>query len=936
LNAPKSESNRVTWSSRNLCLAGLILLFAFSANLLGAAPKILAGCEINYPPFCIVKDDGTADGFSVELIKAAAKAMNYEVDFVTGTWSEMKTSLKKGQVDALPLVGRTPEREADFDFTVPYLTLRGCIVVRSDVEDIKSVKDLKGKEVAVMKADNVEEFLLRNDFGLNIIPYPDFAQALKSLSLGGHDAVIIQKFVARKLILEKGFNNLKIIERPIEGFFQDFCFAVKEGDKKHLAILNEGLSKIVADGTYEYLHAKWFAFMEIPSERAIVVGGDQNFPPFEFLNSSGLPEGFNVDVVNAVASATGLEIRIHLAPWKETLEKLNSSEIDLIQGMLYSPERATNYLFSSPFSVNHCVAVVRKSDKKVPESLEDLQGLRLVVQRNDIMHDYILKHRLDAFASVVDSQQDALIGVVIGKYDCALVARMTAIYWIGKYGWDNLEIGQEPLISPDYCFSSRRDQKALIAKLNEGLKIINESGEFQRIQNRWLGIDADPYRKYAVFFKYAGSLIVILMLLVMAGFIWSWSLKRQVAFKTLALKSSEEQFRSLIEGAPYAILVQHDEKFLYLNQAAAELLGGKSGKELIGQSVFDFLAPEFHEELKQQIHTLNVNRKNVPLRVASIIRKDGRKVSVEVTAVPTFFEGKKGALVFMRDISRQQQLEAQLRQSSKMEAVGHLAGGVAHDYNNMLSVILGYTEMAMSRLEEADPIKADLLEVYSAAERSAQITNHLLAFARKQTIAPQSLNINQTIEVMLNMLRRLIGEDIELVWQPADDLRLVCLDPAQIDQILANLCVNARDAINGVGKIFISTENLHVDRQESSDPVVPGDYVVLQIKDTGCGMTDEIKNKIFEPFFTTKEFGRGTGLGLATVYGIIKQNDGYIFVESEIGAGTTFRILFPAFASNTGDEFFDNNNDFLPDGNGETLLLVEDDQAILNLSRKIL
>jgi signal transduction histidine kinase len=182
----------------------------------------------------------------------------------------------------------------------------------------------------------------------------------------------------------------------------------------------------------------------------------------------------------------------------------------------------------------------------------------------------------------------------------------------------------------------------------------------------------------------------------------------------------------------------------------------------------------------------------------------------------------------------------------------------------------------------------------------------------------------------------LIGEDIELVWQPADDLRLVCLDPAQIDQILANLCVNARDAINGVGKIFISTENLHVDRQESSDPVVPGDYVVLQIKDTGCGMTDEIKNKIFEPFFTTKEFGRGTGLGLATVYGIIKQNDGYIFVESEIGAGTTFRILFPAFASNTGDEFFDNNNDFLPDGNGETLLLVEDDQAILNLSRKIL
>ena len=229
--------------------------------------------------------------------------------------------------------------------------------------------------------------------------------------------------------------------------------------------------------------------------------------------------------------------------------------------------------------------------------------------------------------------------------------------------------------------------------------------------------------------------------------------------------------------------------------------------------------------------------------------------------------------------------EAQLLQAQKMESVGRLAGGVAHDFNNMLGVILGHTELALKKMEPSHPGVADLTEVRKAAERSTDLIRQLLAYARKQTITPKVLDLNQTVEGMLRMLMRLIGEDIELVWRPAEDLWPVCMDPSQLDQIMTNLCVNARDAVSGHGRIIIETARV----VEAEDfhllypGVTPGDYVQLSIEDNGCGMDDFTVKQLFEPFFTTKGVGKGTGLGLSTVYGIVRQNEGYIHVESELG-----------------------------------------------------
>jgi len=311
------------------------------------------------------------------------------------------------------------------------------------------------------------------------------------------------------------------------------------------------------------------------------------------------------------------------------------------------------------------------------------------------------------------------------------------------------------------------------------------------------------------------------------------------------------------------------------------------------------------------------------------------------------FEGPDEALAglvgIIVDITERKQaeqeklkLQDQLILAQKMESVGRLAGGVAHDFNNMLGVILGNAELAMKEVGPAHPLRKDLEEIHKAAERSADLTRQLLAFARKQTVAPRVLDLNETVGRMLTMLQRLVGEDIDLIWMPGRDLWQVRIDPAQVDQIMMNLAVNARDAIAGVGKISIETGNVIADAAYcvAHVGIVPGEYVILALSDNGSGMDRETLTNIFEPFFTTKE-GKGTGLGLATVYGIVKQNNGVISVYSEPGKGTTFKICLPRYAGKTARDAAGEATASAT-GGPETVLLVEDEAMLLKLAKTML
>jgi two-component system, cell cycle sensor histidine kinase and response regulator CckA len=282
-------------------------------------------------------------------------------------------------------------------------------------------------------------------------------------------------------------------------------------------------------------------------------------------------------------------------------------------------------------------------------------------------------------------------------------------------------------------------------------------------------------------------------------------------------------------------------------------------------------------------------------------------------------------------------LEEQLQQAQKMESVGRLAGGVAHDFNNMLGVILGYVGFALDQVPAPNPLREDLEEIHKAATRSAELTRQLLAFARRQVIAPKVLDLNSTVSGLVAMLQRLIGEGVRLEWKPGADIWSVRVDPSQIDQILANLCINARDAMNGTGQLTIAASNVSLEEANSVrfGRIQPGDYVRLAVVDTGCGMDQQTQSRLFEPFFTTKAMGKGTGLGLSTVYGIVKQNGGYVAVESSIGKGTTMAVYLPRHVGALSAECETEGED-LPPTSQETVLLVEDEPAMLEMTTRVL
>lgn len=408
-----------------------------------------------------------------------------------------------------------------------------------------------------------------------------------------------------------------------------------------------------------------------------------------------------------------------------------------------------------------------------------------------------------------------------------------------------------------------------------------------------------------------------------------------------ALQQSEERFRDLSSMATEGIMIHEDGIIADANRAFAELAGYESVDDLVGKrgtQVVPF-TPESRRRIEDHMLSESTDTYEVEL-----VRPDGSRLWAETSGREVTYRGRQARLVLLRNVTERKhgehalrRSEERLRQSQKMESVGRLAGGVAHDFNNMLGVILGHADLAMRQVDPNDPVHEDLHEIREAAKRSAAITQQLLGFARKQVVAPAKLDLNTSVEPMLSMLRRLIGEDIELVWLPGDGLGSVEMDPSQLDQILMNLCANARDAIAAAGRVTIETAAAPLDASFCTlhEGCVPGDYVRLSVRDTGRGMQQETLEHVFEPFFTTKDIGEGTGLGMATVYGIVKQNGGYVEVASEPGLGTVVDIYLPRTEV---EEIADGRAGVLASapGSAEVVLLVEDEPSLLALSERIL
>ena len=415
-----------------------------------------------------------------------------------------------------------------------------------------------------------------------------------------------------------------------------------------------------------------------------------------------------------------------------------------------------------------------------------------------------------------------------------------------------------------------------------------------------------------------------------------------------ALLESEESFRRIFDESSDPILLLKENAFTECNQAALTLLGNIPRDSLIHSTPADISPP------RQPDGSPSAAASEARIREAFAsghqrfewvyLKADGTKLFVDVSLTPIVIRGERILHVAWRDITERkraeeekERLRSQLMHAHKMESVGRLAGGVAHDFNNILQTILGYAEMSLLKVSAADPLHHTLQQILQAGRRSADLTRQLLAFARKQVVNPRVLDLNDIIPGMLQMLQRLIGENINLVWMPGHKLWNLRMDPSQVDQILANLVVNARDAIDGSGRISIETGNRVVDKEYCADHLecVPGEYVTLTVSDDGCGINRENIPNIFEPFFTTKGLGQGTGLGLATVYGIVKQNEGFISVRSEPSKGASFTIHFPRVAEAATQVPAEKEDRSLLRGS-ETVLLVEDNEVVLELCSRFL
>jgi|GEM_PF-700254 len=404
-----------------------------------------------------------------------------------------------------------------------------------------------------------------------------------------------------------------------------------------------------------------------------------------------------------------------------------------------------------------------------------------------------------------------------------------------------------------------------------------------------------------------------------------------------AIRKSEMKYRISVENSLEGIHITQDHILKFCNKKFAQMFGYSGPEEIIGRHIKDFVSPKSWNTVDEKVKARELGLTEVEHYYFAAVKKDGGEFEVETLGSRIEYEGRPAIHGVMRDVSERRRLEDQLWQAQKMEDIGRLAGGVAHDFNNMLTAIIGHCDLAKMDLRPEDPLMDYLEEIGRGADRAADLTRKLLALSRRQTMSPKVVSMNDIIADMYKMLYRIIGENIELFTLPSKEDWLVEIDPGQMEQVILNLAVNARDAMPQGGKLQVEVQNFAVTKQIPAilENIQPGDYVVLQVTDSGSGMTEEVKQKAFEPFFTTKPVGSGTGLGLATVYGIVKQSKGYIQLESEVAKGTTFRIFIPRQVDKVKSNVVKRDFRDLPRGN-ENILLVEDDTPLRETAVKIL
>ncbi len=685
--------------------------------------------------------------------------------------------------------------------------------------------------------------------------------------------------------------------------------------------------------------------------RTVKVGVYQNEPKI-FTDQNGRPSGLFIDLLKKIATPEKWTLKYVPCAWEQCLAELEDGRIDLMPDVAFSPERDKIFDFHKTPVVESWSRIYARSGLNIT-SLADLNGRRIAVLGGSIQQTELARNiRGFGFKLKIvpaKSYKEAFQLTADGSADAAITNYFFGDFFYREYGLSATPIVFN-MVKLYYATAQGRN-----ADLLQGI---------DRHLNRWLEQPQSPY--YTTLLRWTEKktpaarvpgfvywMLGVIAGLLAAAFGVAFLLRRQVHSRTRHLeraletqREGEQRYRRLAEewqttfdAAGDVIWVLDAEQRIVRTNVAGERTFNCSAAEMIGKTNYEIALKASEPPPGSPFRRMLKTRRRESLEM-----QIGERW-YNVTVDPIFDAGENllGAVNVLQDISERkragedrEKLEAQLFQAQKIEAVGRLAGGVAHDFNNMLSIILGYGEMLLATLPDQDPSRGDVEAIVDAGKRSAILTRQLLAFSRQQTMQPEILYLEDVLREVENMLRSLVREDIELKFVFSDDLAPVMVDPNQIQQVIMNLVINARDAMPQGGELIFETKNVTLDGAfgESYPGLAPGEYVMLSITDTGCGMEKEVLGKIFEPFFTTKEKGKGTGLGLSTAYGIVKQSGGGIYAYSEPGRGTSFKIYLPQ-TERLGARKEETSREPESSG-GEHILVVEDEEALRKLLEEML
>ena len=940
-----------------------MLVNPFSAQAHADQHEIVVGSELDYPPYASVDKDGNADGFSVDLIKAVAEAVGLTLKFEVGPWSEVKAKLERGEIDALPLVAYSTERDKYFDFSRPYIISYAVAFVRKGSK-LKTMDDLRAKEVIVMRSDSTHEYVKFSAITDKITLTKNLVDAFKLLASGKHDFVIAPKLSGLLLLNELAIDNVEPFGEPLEAYGKGYAFAVHEGDRVLLEHLDHGLVLVKASGEYDQIYDKWFGYID-PRQKEqsqliryalialfalvciILVGSVWNLMLQRkvAMRTEELMQSETRFAATFSEAAMGLA---HVAPdgsWlrvnqalcdivgysNDELLKLSfqdithpddlNSDMHFIEQILageinqYSMEKRYFRKDGSIIWVNLTVSLVSKANGEADYFISAIEDIS---RRKDL--DALLLNERDLAQKYLD-----IVGVMMVVLDPQ--GRVTLINRKGLaiLGYEERELLHqswfETCLPKEFVEEVRSVFDQIMSGGHELMRyyenpVITKAGE-QRILAFHNALLTDQH----------GNITGLL------------SSGEDITESRLAAERLNKLSQAIEQAGEGVVITDADGTIEYINPAYSRITGYDEA-DLLGKNPRVLNSGKQSEAFYDEMWGILLRGEIWQGRVIDK-RKDGSLYPALLTISPIRDKDDQVThyVCVQQNLKEYEDLEIQFQQAQKMEAIGTLVGGIAHDFNNALAGITSNLYLAKKKSSELDVI-GNVKSAEKLAFSAAGTIQQLLAFSRKGVVNMGTISISSFLKEIIKLHRVAIPENIVIKLQIEESGLKVRGDINQLQQVLMNLMNNARDALEGVEDpqitLILSHEVVHNRSKVKPGQVKDGEYACFTVMDNGCGIGEEHREHIFEPFYTTKEAGKGTGLGLSMSYGAVKTHSGWIFaLPGEGGVGTVMKVYLP-LVDVKADLGISVDSDKVVDGKGETILLVDDNEVVLEVGKELL